>query len=127
MEISNFLAYVWGIFLIVVPLSLLINPKQIKNLFLMVENEAKAYYSGIISFLVGIITILLNGGWAYSWKALIAVLGLLAIVKGCFLLFWPEQGVKFYNSIKDKEWIFYLLFAAVFVGLFAVYFGFFGK
>lgn len=127
MEISNFLAYIWGIFLIVAPLSLLINPKQIKNLFELAKNEAHLFICGTISFTIGIITALLNNSWVYNWKSIVTIFGLAAVIKGCFLLFWPDEAVKFHSRIENKEWIFYLLFAAVFVGLFTVYFAFIGK
>ena len=127
MEISNFLAYVWGIFLIVIPLSLLINPKQIKNIFELAKDETSMLIGGIISFVIGVVTVLLNNSLAYDWRIIITILGLFAIAKGCFFLFWPYKAIEFHNKITDKEWIFYLLFAAVFIGLFTIYFGFLGK
>ena len=127
MGISNFLAYLWGVFLIVIPLSLITNPKQIKNIFELAKNETALFIGGIISFTIGIITVLLNNSWAYDWKIIITILGLLAVAKGCFFLFWPDKVIKFYSRMADKEWIFYILFTAVFFGLFIIYFGYMGK
>lgn len=127
MQISNFLAYIWGIFLIVMPLSLLINPKKIKSIFEMAMNETTVYYNGIASFIIGLITLFLNNSWNYNWKSIVTVLGLASLIKGCFSLFLPQEAARINGRMKDKEWIFYLLFAAIFIGLFTVYFAFIGK
>ena len=127
MEIANFLASIWGLYLVFMPLSLLVNPKHIKNIFSVMENEASAYICGTICFILGTATVLLNNTWAYDWKTIVTVLGWVSIIKGLFLLFWTQGAINFYSRVKDKEWLSFGLLALSFVGLVSVYFGFVGK
>lgn len=127
MQIVNFLASIWGMFMVFVPLSLLINPKQVRGLFARVENETTAYVWGIVSFILGAGTVLLNNVWAKDWKTIITVIGWAGILKGLCMMFCTERTIKMSAKFKDKEWISYALLVAVFLGLVCVYFGFVGK
>jgi hypothetical protein len=127
MQIVNFLASLWGMVLVFVPLSLLINPKQIKGLFAKIEDEASTYFCGIIAFTLGTATILLNNVWARDWKVIVTVIGWVAILKGLCAMFCTDKFIKMRVSIKDKEWLSYAILAVLFLGLVCVYFGFVGK
>ncbi len=127
METANFLSAILGLFLVFIPLSLLMNPKKIKTLFSAMENDVTAYTCGVVSFVLGSATVLLNNVWAYDWRTLITIFGWILIIRGLVLMFWQEGALMFIRKIKDKERLSYALLAAVFLGLILVYFGFVGK
>lgn len=127
MEIANFLASIWGLFFIIVPLSLLINPKQIKEILLTAERDLALFIRGAVVFVLGSATVLLNNVWEKDWKVLVTIIGWVAILKGLAGIFYPEGAKKMIGAMKDKEWVSYLLLVAVFLGLVCVYFGFTGK
>jgi hypothetical protein len=124
MEISNFLAEIFGFIFIAVSLALLINQKMIKKLFLACENEVCLFFSGAISFILGIILIFTHNVWASNWRTIITVLGWLTLIKGSFLLFLPDLSKKWIDKFKDKDWLPIALVVTVFIGLFLVYLGF---
>ena len=127
METANFLSAILGLFLVFIPLSLLMNPKKIKTLFSAMENDVTAYTCGVVSFVLGSATVLLNNVWAYDWRTLITIFGWILIIRGLVLMFWQEGALMFIRKVKDKERLSYALLAAVFLGLILVYFGFVGK
>ena len=79
METANFLSAILGLFLVFIPLSLLMNPKKIKTLFSAMENDVTAYTCGVVSFVLGSATVLLNNVWAYDWRTLITIFGWILI------------------------------------------------
>lgn len=127
MNTVNFLALVWGFPIVAVTLSMLISPKRIRELFSTVEKETTAYLTGIVTFTIGLMTVLSNNTWEKDWRTLITVLGWLTIVKGLTWIFMPQKCIAMMNKIKEKDWISYAVLVLLFVGLVAVYFGFTGK
>lgn len=127
METANFLASTWGLFFVIVPLSLLVNPRQLKEIFLAAERDLTLYIRGVLAFILGSATVLLNNVWEKDWKLLITIIGWVAIVKGLASMYYPEGAKRMIARMKDKEWVSYLLLAGVFLGLVLVYFGFTGK
>lgn len=124
MNTLNFIIELWGIFIVVVPLSLLINQGLIKKIFAFAEDDLTIFFGGILSFIIGLSSVLNYNTWAYNWTVVITILGWIAILKGIALLFFPNISKKMHNKIKDKEWISYMLLVAIFIGCFLVYAGF---
>lgn len=126
MEIANFLAEVWGMLLVIIPLSFLTNSKMMKELFMMAEKETAAYTEGVLSFFLGVATVLLNNVWAHDWMTIVTILGWLALLKGLFLMFWTSQAIAWEKKIKGASWFSYALLVSIVIGLALVYFGFVG-
>ncbi len=124
MEISNFLAEVFGFSFVIVSLSLLINPKNLKKLFLSVEDDACLFYAALTAFVAGIAIVLSHNIWVYDWRVVITILGWLSLVKGVLILLWPDLTKKLVNKFKEMEWISIALVVIVFLGLVLVYAGF---
>ena len=124
MNTLNFVTELWGIFMVVVPLALLVNQGLIRKIFTFAEDELVLLFGGMISFMIGVASVLSYNVWTANWGTVITVFGWIAILKGICLLFFPAWSKKMHNMLKDKEWISYLLLVAVFIGLFLSYAGF---
>jgi hypothetical protein len=127
MDTANLLANIWGISLVIIPLSLLVDPKQVKNLFTAMEKETNVYICGVVSFILGVITVLLNNIWAADWRVIITLIGWIAILRGLFGMFWTQGATKLCSKAKDKGWIQYIILGVLILGLIFIYFGFVGK
>src|SRR3989344_7945247 len=88
MELSNFLANVFGISIIAVSLSLLSYPKIIKKIFESMQNETTLFFTGVVSFVIGISMILTHNIWVYDWKVIVTILGWAILLKGVIRLFF---------------------------------------
>lgn len=124
MVTANFLISLWGMFLVFVPLSLLINPQRIKKLISAMENETTVFVCGTISFVLGTATVLLNNVWATKdWRTILTVIGWVMIIRGLVSIFMPEACIEMMQKIKDKEWTSYAVLGALLLGLVCIYFG----
>ena len=124
MVLSNYLAEIWGISIIVVSLAILVKPKYLKRLFAEIENETTMFFWGIVSFIIGLAMILAHNIWAQNWQVIITILGWLALLKGSSVLFLPEYMKKLAKKMENQSWLPIALVVLVFVGLVITYFGF---
>ncbi|MCX6719598.1 MAG: hypothetical protein NTV36_00595 [Candidatus Staskawiczbacteria bacterium] len=124
MQTANFLAEVWGISLVIVPLALLIKEKHIKRLFAKIETEESLFMWGVVSIVVGLLMVLSYNVWAKNWQVIITIFGWLSLIKGLSLLFLPELIKKYAKKIENNQWLPIGLVVAVFVGLILTYLGF---
>jgi uncharacterized protein YjeT (DUF2065 family) len=124
MAIINYLTELIGFSFVVVAFALLLNPKQAKHIFLLVEDETYAFLSGIIAFVMGIAILLFYNVWSISWTVVITIFGWLSLIKGIILLCCPDLSKKWANKIKGKDWLQIAYVVFVFVGLVLIYCGF---
>lgn len=124
MNLSNYLAEVWGISIVVVSLALLAKEKHLKRLFASIEAEENFFLWGLISFVIGIAMILAHNVWVRNWQVIITILGWAALVKGLFILFLPETMKLWTKKMENKQWVPIMLVIALFVGLVITYLGF---
>ena len=124
MELANYLAQIWGIALVLIPLALLINPKYLKRLFVEVENDATMLFLGIVSLVIGLAMVLAYNVWAKNWQVIITLLGWGSLIKGLSTLFLPDYTKNCIKKMENASWIPYGLVVAIFVGLIITYFGF---
>jgi uncharacterized membrane protein len=120
----NYLAEIWGISLVIIPLALLVNSKYLKRMFTEIENEATMFSWGIVSLVIGLAMILSYNVWAQSWQVVITIIGWLALLKGLVLLFLPEYMKKWVKKLENRQWLPVALVIMVFIGLVITYLGF---
>jgi len=122
--LSNYLAEIWGISIVAVSLALLIKEKHLKRLFLSLETEDNLFSWGMISFVIGLATVLAHNIWVGSWQVAVTFLGWAALIKGLLLLFTPEFMKKYAKKIENQSWLPIVLVLMVFAGLALTYFAF---
>ena len=122
--LSNYLAEVWGISIVVISFALLIKEKHLKKIFSMLETEESFFCWGFASFVIGIAMVLSHNIWVKNWQVVITVLGWLALLKGLALLFCPECMKKWAKKIENAPFLPIALVIMVFIGLVITYLGF---
>ncbi|MFA5084398.1 MAG: hypothetical protein WC475_03425 [Candidatus Paceibacterota bacterium] len=125
MTLSNYLAELWGITIVVVSLALLIKPKRLEKLFADAENEATMFFWGIVSLIIGIAMVLAHNLWVPDWRVVITILGWSSLLKGLDVLFLPERMRKRWPETKRWQWILIFVFLLL-AGLIIAYLGFTG-
>jgi len=124
MNLTNYLAEVWGLSLVLIPLALLINPKYLKRLFTEAENEATMLFLGMVSLIIGLAMILSYNVWDKNWQIIITILGWLSLIKGLAVLFVPEYIKKWIKKMENAPFLPIALVVAIFIGLIITYLGF---
>lgn len=104
MEISIFLARLWGSFFIIFG-ALFIITKQLGKTIEMTDNKAFVISTGYITLLLGLVTVILHNVWTWNWKIAITILGWSTLIKGISKIGFPEQIHKQAQRFKKKQWI----------------------
>ena len=122
--LTNYLAEIWGISLVIVCLALLIKEKHLKRLFASMETEDNLFSWGLISFVMGVAMVLAHNVWVKNWQVAVTVLGWISLAKGLSLLFLPELTKKWVRKMENQQWLPIALVVGVFIGLVITYLGF---
>lgn len=123
MNISNYLAELWGSTIVVVSFILLVKPRRLERLFAAVKNEAVMFFGGIVTLIIGLAMVLVHNVWVLDWRVSITILGWLTLLKGLDLLFLPERMKKRWPKMKNWQWT--VIFGSMLLaGLVLTYLGF---
>ena len=104
MDISIFFARLWGSFFVVFGLLFIIT-KQLGKTIEMTDNKAFVISTGYITFLMGLVTVILHNVWVLNWKVAITILGWSTLIKGIMKIGFPEQIHKQAQRFKKKQWL----------------------
>ncbi|MBN1376888.1 hypothetical protein JW949_00990 [Candidatus Woesearchaeota archaeon] len=104
MELTIFFARLWGSFFIVFG-SLFIITKQLGRTIEMTDDKAFVISTGYITFLMGLVTIILHNVWVVSWEVVITILGWSTLLKGISKIGFPGIIHKQAQRFKKKQWL----------------------
>lgn len=122
--LSNYLAEILGITMVVVSLALLIKESYLRKIFSCIENEGCMLACGIVSFVAGLAMVLAHNIWVKNWQVLITILGWIFLIRGLTMLFLPEKTKIIVKKIESANWLSMALVVILFIGLIITYFGF---
>jgi len=122
--LTNYLAELWGISLVVIAFAMLLKPKYLNMIFAETEKEETLFLWGILTFLIGLAIVLAHNIWVKDWQVIITLFGWASLLKGLAILFFPELLMRYAKKIENKQWLPIALVIAVFIGLIITYFGF---
>jgi len=114
MEITIFFARFWGSLFIILGLSS-IGAKFLGRVIKMTEDKTITVSTGYITFLLGLVTVILHNIWVYDWKVTITILGWVTLFKGITKIGFPEHVHKRAQMFKGQQmlWAFVILFLGV--------------
>jgi hypothetical protein len=113
MEMTIILARFWSILIMAFAVIFLINPKSLGRLYSYLEDEKFVFIIGFLSFILGLITILLHNVWEANWSIMITIFGWIALIKGISRIAFTSEfsvNAQRINSINIR-WI--LIFVTV--------------
>lgn len=128
MELSLFLAQLFGLSIVVVAVGMLVKPTMLQDVMKdMNHSPMLNMMFGFLGILGGLAIILSHNVWSQDWRVVITIFGWGAFIKGSLFMFAPDAlkniGVSMYGSEKRTRVVLILLLA---VGLYlsAVGFGY---
>jgi len=117
MDLSTVVAKVFGIYLIVSGLFLLMRgktlPLLVKDFF---EHRAVVFLAGAILVFFGGVLVMRHNLWDGSWRTWVTVLGWLALIKGVMYILFMEVLAKI-NVQRLRPWLGLLGVAAIALGV----------
>ena len=103
MENSIFLAKILGPYVIIVALAFLFNLKAYQKVLEdFCKNSALVYLGGIYAFLFGLLVVLFHNVWVAGWQVIITIFGWVGIIKGVWLIVFPNTVAKFTQAYQKK-------------------------
>ncbi|MBN2454374.1 hypothetical protein JXB11_02405 [Candidatus Woesearchaeota archaeon] len=104
MDLTIFFAQLWGSFFIVFG-SLFFITRQLGRTIEMTDNKAFVISTGYISFLMGLVTVILHNVWVASWEVAITILGWSTLIKGISKIGFPEMIHKQAQTFRKRQWL----------------------
>jgi len=104
MDITIFLARLWGSFFIIFGLLFIIT-RQLGKTIEMTGDKAFVISTGYITLLMGLVTAILHNVWVANWKVVITILGWSTLIKGIMKIGFPEQIHKQAQRFKKKQMV----------------------
>lgn len=89
-DITTFFAKLWGAFFVVFGCLFFVT-RQLGRTIEMTEDKAFVISTGYITFLMGLVTVLLHNIWVWDWPVIITILGWSTLMKGIAKIGWPEK------------------------------------
>ncbi|MED3597995.1 hypothetical protein P4556_21275 [Bacillus thuringiensis] len=95
METSTFLGLFWGWMTVIVSGILFVRPSVLHDLKkLVVEDRGFGIMYGFLSIFLGLGTVILHNVWVFNWQGFLTVIAWLALLKGIYIIAYPEPSKK---------------------------------
>lgn len=90
MDVSVFFARFWGSMFMLLGL-MTVGAGFLGRVIKMTEDKAVTVSTGYITFLVGLVTVILHNVWVADWRVVITVLGWSTLIKGMLKIGFPQH------------------------------------
>lgn len=129
MEISAFIARIFGLCYLIIGLGFLFNRKAFRQVMDdFCKNAALVFYGGLLALVIGVVIILTHNVWVANWTVIITIIGWLGLIKGIWIIIFPASVLKFMQVYrKDENLLIVHSIVALVFGAFLTFFGFFAK
>ena len=117
MEITIFLARLWGSFFIIFGL-LFITSNQLRKTIAMTKDKSFVISTGYITLLMGLVTVILHNIWVFDWKVVITILGWSTLIKGIMKVGFPQVIHKQSQRFKKNQIVSAIFLIILGIGLF---------
>ena len=127
METSVFIARIFGLCYLLVGAGFLFNRKAFKQVMAdFCKNAALVFYGGILALVIGVVIILTHNVWVANWTVIITIIGWLALIKGIWIIVFPNTVSKFMQAYQKNENLLMVhSIGALIFGAVLTFFGFF--
>lgn len=102
MEITIFLARFWGSLFMILG-ALTVGAKFLGRIIEYTEDKTITISTGYITFLLGLITVVLHNIWVADWRVAITILGWITLLKGIEKIGFPDRVNKKARMFKSGQ------------------------
>lgn len=102
MGASIILAQFWAIFMLTFAIIFMFSRKALDRFFSYHDDEKFVFLVGILSFLIGLINILIHNIWVNDWRVIITIFGWIALIKGVIRISFSTGITKAIQALNIK-------------------------
>lgn len=127
METSIFIARIIGPSYIIIAAGIMLNLKFYQKVMEdYCKNAALVFWGGLLALLIGFLILLSHNAWVANWTVIITIFGWGGIIKGIWLIIFPNTVSKFMQAYqKNKTLLVVHSFVALSLGVCLTIFGYF--
>ncbi|MCK4818514.1 hypothetical protein KA005_22280, partial [bacterium] len=104
METSVFIARIFGLCYLIIGTGFVFNRKAFQQVMEdFCKNAALVFYGGILALVVGVVIILTHNVWVADWTVIITIIGWLGLIKGIWIIVFPNTVSKFMQAYLKNE------------------------
>jgi len=104
MYTSTVLAQILGMVFSVLGLSMVLNKKWMTLVVdEMFKNQGLTWLAGLITLLMGATIVVINNIWTSGLPLIITILGWLTLLKGVFLMLFPNISFSYYKKMNKEN------------------------
>ena len=107
-EITIYLARFWGSLFIILGL-MSVCAGFLGRIIKFTDNKVITITTGYITFLLGLITVVLHNLWVWDWRVTITILGWATLIKGIEKITLPERVNRKAQMFKKLQWFWGLI------------------
>ena len=105
MDTSLFLAKFLGLYMIVASLLWLVRGQAFDRMVeAVMDDPGIRALSGFLALIIGLAMVTSHSIWEPGWRGVITLFGYLALVKGVWLLGWPEAAMSVTRVMVRPPW-----------------------
>ncbi len=125
MDTSLFLAKLLGLYMIVASLLWLVRGRSFDRMVeAVLDDPGIRALSGFLSLIIGLAIVTSHSIWEPSWRVVITICGYLALVKGIWLLGWPEAAMSVTRVMVRNPIRMVLVTVSLLLGMWLAWMGF---
>jgi hypothetical protein len=125
MDISLVLAKCWGIILVVLCCSMLVNVKFYVRLVKGFQDESVRFLYFFVVLVIGAVNVSVMNQWTWDQKGLVTLLGWGSLLKGLFGILLPDFSNKIIQKVNLSPMVIYPSGVIMLVvGCYLLFFGF---
>lgn len=107
-EISIYLARFWGALFLILGFSS-IAAGFLRRIIKYTDDRTITISTGYITFLLGLVTVVLHNLWVWDWRLGITLLGWITLLKGYIKIVFPGNVNKQAQMFKKLSWLWGLI------------------
>jgi len=101
---SILIAKIMGPYMVIVGIGLLCNLKFYQRMMEdFLKNAALIYLGGVYALIIGLLIVLFHNVWVAGWQVLITIFGWIGLIKGIWLIVFPNSVGKLTQAYQQKQ------------------------
>ncbi|MCB1113093.1 MAG: hypothetical protein KDK72_10625 [Chlamydiia bacterium] len=126
MELSLFLAKVFGLYLVIVGFAYLSRGEALRQMVVeFYDSTALIFMGAAINLILGLLVVISHNVWVMGWPVIITILGYLMLLKGILNMFIPSWAAWKAQKFCEGKGLVYTGIGVIILGGYLVYVGFF--
>lgn len=125
MWLSIFYAQVFGLYLFLVSLAMLVHQQRAKKTMgEFLNDHSLVSLSGALGLVIGLIIVVSHNIWVSTWPVVVTVVGWIVLVQALMRIFFPETFIKLMKELMAKTGYLLMTWIWLLVGIFLIWAGF---